>query len=153
MRRKRLNHAADTLCQMFCGWRLANAYEALEHLGSGMLDIDVRTGESRFNGEAIAELSIAGELNAWFTEDCGKHAIDTDDIASARLTAQMTAARTDAKQKSTAVQHLDAAGKPIRTGDFNRVDIHCEAMIATDEATYTSSKQSREEWPVGWPRS
>ena len=25
MRRKRLQHVADTLCQMFCGWRLVNS--------------------------------------------------------------------------------------------------------------------------------
>ncbi|MBK7403578.1 MAG: hypothetical protein IPJ41_02810 [Phycisphaerales bacterium] len=138
---------------MFCGWRLANAYEALEQLGSGTLEIDVLTGESRFNGGAIAELSIAGELHSWFTEDCAKHGIEIDDIASARLTAQLVAARVEAKQRSTPVHHIDTAGKPIRAGSVTRFDIHCEAVIATDGATYTASKQSCEEWPVGWPGS
>jgi hypothetical protein len=29
MGRKRLNHAAETLCAMFCGWRLMNSYAEL----------------------------------------------------------------------------------------------------------------------------
>ena len=39
MRRKRLKHCADTLCHMFCGWRLVNSYADIESLGSGALKI------------------------------------------------------------------------------------------------------------------
>lgn len=47
MRRKRLQHAADTLCHMFCGWRLVNSYQELERLGSGTLLIDALTMHDR----------------------------------------------------------------------------------------------------------
>ena len=47
MRRKRLKHAADTLCHMFCGWWLANSYTNLETLGSGTLAIDALSAVPR----------------------------------------------------------------------------------------------------------
>ena len=44
MRRKRLQHAADNLCQMFCGWQQASSKHRLVELGSGSLEIDVLSG-------------------------------------------------------------------------------------------------------------
>jgi len=41
MRRKRLNHCSDIVCDMFCGWRLMNSYEDLVRLGSGHLVINL----------------------------------------------------------------------------------------------------------------
>jgi hypothetical protein len=62
VRRKRLQHAADTLCRMFCGWRLANSYRSLASLGAGTLRIDALGGSCEFKGERVETLSIAGEL-------------------------------------------------------------------------------------------
>lgn len=53
MRRKRLQHTADTICRMFCGWRLVNCMPQLVDLGSGTIHIDVLTGSCSFDGEAI----------------------------------------------------------------------------------------------------
>ncbi len=63
MRRKRLKHAADTLCNMFCGWRLANSYSDLETLGLGTLEIDALSGDARFNGSAIGPLNMLANFN------------------------------------------------------------------------------------------
>ena len=75
VRRKRLQHSADTFCQMFCGWRLANSYKDLERLGSGTLSIDVLVGSCRFDGTPIEPLSIAGELHSWLCEDLAAQGI------------------------------------------------------------------------------
>ncbi len=48
VRRKRLQHAADFLCRMFCGSRLANSYRSLASHGTGMLRIDALTGSCAF---------------------------------------------------------------------------------------------------------
>ena len=58
MGRKRLQHVADTMCQMFCGWRLIGSKRSLVKLGAGTLEIDVITGECSFQGESILQLEL-----------------------------------------------------------------------------------------------
>jgi hypothetical protein len=75
MRRKRLQHSADTLYQMFCGWRLANFYKDLGRLGSGMLSIDVLVDSCRFDDMPIEPLNIARELHSWLRGDLAAQGI------------------------------------------------------------------------------
>src|SRR5689334_12628046 len=56
MNRKRLQHVADTMCQMFCGWRLIESKPNLVNLGSGILEIDAITGQCVFQGKSIGRL-------------------------------------------------------------------------------------------------
>ena len=98
MRRKRLKHAADTMCHMFCGWRLANSYTNLETLGSGTLAIDALSGDATFNGDTIGPLNIAGELHAWLREDCQNNDIPLSGIHHARLTAELDFTQTEWKR-------------------------------------------------------
>jgi hypothetical protein len=65
MRGKRFQHIADTMCQMFCGWRLVGSKPSLVNLGSGTLNMDAITGQYLFNGKKIAQLTIAEEIRAW----------------------------------------------------------------------------------------
>ena len=69
MGRKRLQHAADTFCHMFQGWRLTNSYKQIVGAGSGTLVLNALTGACLFNGEAIAPMNIAQEIEYWF-KDC-----------------------------------------------------------------------------------
>jgi hypothetical protein len=62
---KRLQHVADTMCQMFCGWRLIESNPNLVNLGSGALEIDAITGQCLFQGKSIDQLKIAEEIRAW----------------------------------------------------------------------------------------
>lgn len=151
MRRKRLQHSADTLCQMFCGWRLANSYEGLERLGSGSLSVDVLVGSCRFDGTPIGPLNIAGELHSWLCEDLAAQGIPTGAVLRAGLTARLSIAAIGSRPRATPVQYLRADGKPVRSGGFYRCKIECESEVATDEATYRSRLTDMEEWPVGWP--
>ena len=153
MRRKRLQHSADTLCQMFCGWRLANSYEDLERLGSGTLTVDALVGSCRFDGEPIERLNIAGELHSWLCEDLATHGIPIGAVLRAYLTARLSIAAIGSRPRAAPVQYLGADGKPVRSGGFYRCDIKCESEVATDEATYRSRLTDMEEWPVGWPRN
>ena len=151
MRRKRLQHVADTLCHMFCGWRLINSYRDLERLGSGLLSIDALSGQCSFNGSPIEQLSIAYELSAWLREDLSAHAIPVECLRRAQLQAELGFSRIDASQRATSDQHMDRGGKPVHKGPFHRVQIHCQSEVTTDEAAYTSAFSDLEEWPLGWP--
>ena len=151
MRRKRLQHAADTLCHMFCGWRLVNSYGDLERLGTGRLAVDVLSGRCSFDGNPIEQLSIAHELWAWLREDLSAHDIPADAVLRAELHAELELSRIGLPQRATREQHMDSRGKPIRTGEFHRLRIECKSEVATDEVVYTASLSDVEEWPVGWP--
>lgn len=151
MKRKRLQHAADTLCQMFCGWRLINCYRDLVNLGSGVLTIDALAGTCEFNGRPIPQLSIAFELHAWLQQDLAAHRIPSEAIRQAFLVADLGFSPIEASQRVTPDQHFDHGGRTVRAGPFHRLRIRCESTVETNDASYRSSYEDLEEWPVGWP--
>ena len=150
MRRKRLQHAADTLCQMFCGWRLVNSFEEITRIGTGTLKIDAISGSCKFNDQEIASIRIAGELNAWLNRDLEKHSIPVAEISRAELTATLTVSRVQTKQRRMKTYFFDSDGKHIAQNNRTRCEITCHSEIATDEAVYRSELKDIEEWPDGW---
>jgi len=151
MRRKRLKHCADTLCHMFCGWRLVNSYADIELLGSGTLEIDALTGEATFNGDPTNPLAIAGELQAWLTEDCDSNNISIDQLRKAALTAKLDLSKTEWKQRQSLDHWFDHKGAEIVWRQINRCVIECCSTIETDETNYQSEFCDLEEWPEGFP--
>ncbi len=151
MRRKRLQHVADTLCHMFCGWRLCSSYPDLEKLGSGTLSIDVLTQARTFQGQPVRRLQIAGELAAWLHKDLAANRIDISDLREADLTADLRFDTVAKDQRATRDAHFDQQGHHLVPPRFLRCRIHCRAQVSTDEATYTSEYDDLEEWPSGWP--
>ena len=151
MRRKRLNHAADTFCQMFRGWRLANSFHGLIELGSGTLVIDAKDATCTFNDAGIASLNIAGELNAWLVADLQANDIPLAAISTAKLTVVLALSTIHGKKRESIVQYISPEGKPIRGGSFHRLAMQCESEITTDEARYTATLSEVVEWPENWP--
>src|SRR5678816_1119776 len=138
MRWKRLQHAADTLCHMFCGWRLTNSFADLAQLGSGVLTVDATSAVCQFNGKPITSLMIAEKLRAWLHADLAANNIPLAGVQRAVLSAELLFADVTAGQRLTSDQHMDKAGQPIRSGVFHRVRIHCTSEVATDDAVYRS---------------
>ncbi|NOY41517.1 MAG: hypothetical protein GXP26_06740 [Planctomycetes bacterium] len=151
MRRKRLKHCADTLCHMFCGWRLVNSYTDIESLGSGTLEIDALSGSSKFADQPTKQLAIAGELRAWLIEDCDTNQIPIDQIHAAKLTATLDFSKTDWKQRKSRDHWFDHKGAEIVWRQINRCVIQCNSIVKTDECEYRSQYQDVEEWPEGFP--
>jgi hypothetical protein len=151
MRRRRLQHAADILCQMFCGWRLVNSYERLPGLGSGTLAIDALTGSCSFEGVPIEPLNIAGELQAWLSDDLSASRIPPESLTRAVLTARLTYSTTPRSGRVTKVYFFRSDGTTTRSTAYHRLLIECESEVATDEAVYRSRYRDIEEWPEGWP--
>jgi len=153
MRRKRLNHAAQQLCQMFCGWQLHWDKPRLSELGSGTLAIDVLTTTCTFNGAPIDPLKIAAALKAWLSEDLARHSIPFPAIQEARLVARLSLTQIGPSQRSTKEQWFGTHGQPVVFSSLFRCDFSCEGQVRTDEATYSATYDAREEWPPNWPEA
>ncbi len=151
MRRKRLQHCADTLCHMFCGWRLVNSYQAIESLGSGMLAIDVLTTEAKFGETVTDPLPIAGELQHWLMTELKAHSIPIDRILSAMMFAKLDLTKTSWKNRMSRDHCFDHKGAEIVSREINRCVIACSSRIVTDETEYVSKFHNIEEWPEGFP--
>lgn len=150
MRRKRLQHAADILCHMFCGWRLHSSKPVLAKLGSGTLEIDALTGNCYFDEHPIPPLAISVELREWLSEDLKEHQIPMEVISRAKLKANLSFREIPWKEKSKR-EIFFANDVAIRTASLYRCAIECESEVATDEAVYRSRHEDVEEWPPGWP--
>lgn len=150
MRYKRLNHAAQNLCQMFCGWRLHWTKPRLVSLGSGSIQIDVLTGQCIFNGLPIPQLPIAAELVTWLEDDLAANQIPRHAVTTALLDAQLELSVIAWNERSTKEQFFDSHGE-IRTPTLHRCEISCRGEIVADDGIHVGTFLDREEWPPNWP--
>ena len=149
-RLKRLQHEADTLCHMFCGWRLIGSYGRMEQLGSGRLTIDALTQACTFNGQSIATLGIAIELTLWLRDDLAANRIDSQLVREATLEADLELTNSDRESRLTTSQHYTAEERHYSPERFVRLGIHCTSRVVTHDLTYVSDYRDLEEWPEGW---
>ena len=149
MRRKRLQHVADTMCQMFCGWRLIGSKPNLVDLGSGTLEIDAITGECLFAGRIIEQLTIAEEIREWVRDDLAANEIPVVALNRARLTVNLLFRVVPWSKQTKEIFYSDAG--VVHTENMNQCTMQCESNVATDEAVYDSRLTEVQEWPIGWP--
>ena len=151
MRRKRLKHAAQNLCQMFCGWQQTWSKHQLVGLGSGELEIDVLSGACKFNNAPIEPLPIAAVLTEWLREDLVRHQIPEAAIQEATVRARLIFDLIPWSGKTTRTEFFWHGGEPAKSDSMHRCRVECNGVIRTDEARYEGKFQGVEEWPVGWP--
>ena len=150
MHRGPLQNAADNLCEIFCGWRLTSSKRRLEQLGSGILEIDAKSGACRFQGEEVAQLPIAEEICAWFRQHLATHRISESTVKFGRLKVRLTFSIVPWQEASGEVFYLD--GKPYETETMNHCVFECQSAISTAEGTFNSTVLANQSWPVGWPQ-
>jgi hypothetical protein len=148
-RKKRLQHVADTMCQMFCGWRLIGSKPSLVNLGSGTLEIDAITGQCLFQGKNIGPLTIAEEIRVWMEQDLATNRIPIADLTGAHLKVKLSFSV--APRNATTKEIFYSDGKVVRTEEINRCVMECDSKIATDETVYSSQLVETQEWPLDWP--
>jgi hypothetical protein len=141
MKRKRFKHHVDIFCDMFCGWRLANCYDRLVEMGSGVYEIDVLTEQCAKDGAPIEPLSIAGELAYWFRADTEAEGISLTSIRTARLRAKLSIERLAGRRRTNVI----FPGR--EEADYIRCHIECESVLESDDDRYEARKQDYEEWP------
>jgi hypothetical protein len=149
MRRKRLQNVADTMCQLFCGWRLMGSKPNLVKLGSGSLEIDAITGRCLFQGDAIGQLTIAEEIRAWLQQDLATNKIPIAALTDAILAVELSFSMVPWEQPKRETFYSD--GKAVRTELMNRCVLECASTVTTDEVVYRSKLREVQEWPLGWP--
>ncbi len=108
---------------MFQGWQLSDDYNFLVERGSGILDINVLSGECLCDGKPVETLSIVKALLSWFTEDLEKNSIPLNAVNSASLTVKFRASEKVTKNPM----------KTVRTG------FECKSIILSGNDTYESS--------------
>ncbi len=150
MRRKRLKHATDILCHMFCGWRLINCKPDLVKLGSGTITIDALSGHCEFNEASIPELSIATEIKLWLREDMERNRIPLESLVRATLKATLTFDEI-AWRERTGTDQFYSENAPVYTERMHRCIINCKSEVVTDDTVYSSHYKDLQEWPIGWP--
>ena len=149
MRRKRLQNVADTMCQMFCGWRLIGSKSNLLRLGSGTFEIDVITGQCLFQGKVTGQLTIAEDLRAWLQQELATNKIPISTLIDAHLTVKLSFSVVPWNKHTREIFYSD--GKVARTKKMNRCIMDCESRVTTDEKVYRSKRIEVQEWPIGWP--
>jgi hypothetical protein len=146
---KRLQYVADTMCQIFCGWRLIESKPNLVNLGSGTLEIDAITGQCLFQGKSIVQLTIAEEIRTWLRKDLATNKISIAVLTGAHLAIKLSFSVVPWDEPTREIFYSD--GKAVRTERMNRCVMECDSNVTTDEAAYHSKLIEAQEWPLGWP--
>jgi len=141
MRRKVLKNTAFTLCHMFRGWQLLSDYRTLTKLGSGVLEIEVLSGQCYHRAAPIPSLSIAQVLQSWLQDDLARHHIPSEAVKEAHLTVDMTIDQHDGQK-----DHSQVWAHP--TTQFVGCQLVVRSRILTDDATYTAELEDTLEWPL-----
>jgi hypothetical protein len=102
---------------MFCGWRLVSSKPSLLALGSGTLEIDAITGQCRFDGKTIDQLTIAEEIRVWLRRDLAANKIPISAITRAHLTVELSFSAVPWNESATEI--FISAGKAVRTDQMN----------------------------------
>lgn len=128
-----------------------NSYEAIQNLGTGVLEVDALTTECKFNGKQIESLSIAHELHGWLIDDLAKHNISLPAVSRASLWVNLELQLSPAGSRTQGSFYIGKDGVPIEKGEFFHLKAECRSELNADEAHYQAEKIHYEQWPVGWP--
>lgn len=150
MRKKRLQHTAYTICNMFCGWRIYNSTYDLNKLGSGLLKYDFLSKNCSFNEEPIEVLSICAEVEYFLDEELNRIGVERSSFKNIVLFVIVQQKQINAKERVTNPICLKNK-KPINQGIFYQYHFNCKCVIETDEITYEGNLKKIDEWPENWP--
>lgn len=140
---KRLNHHAQNLGQMFCGWQLMFDYKRLADLRNGTLAIDMLSGSCRHNGQKIDGLRIVKRLRNWMLRDLRDHKVDLQRVRRAELEVEFSTRRLPGQQiRKTSWKDV--------TPFFVQCSINCRSRVAIEQREFVSSYSDVEEWPESY---
>jgi hypothetical protein len=145
-----LKNATDTLCRMFCGWRQMSSKNRLVERGSGVLEIDVLTGECFFDEKQIPKLPIATELQISLQRLLTANHI-REPIVRARLRVKLSFCRIDWEERKNAAEKFYVNGEIIHSKQMHQCRFQCEAEVYQGARIVHSVYEEIEEWPIGWP--
>jgi hypothetical protein len=151
MRPKKLQGIANTICHVFCGWRLISSKPILVKLGSGILDIDALTGHCTFNDKRIEQLPIAEEIRFCFQHALSASKISITDVSSAHVTSKLSFSNVPWNEQTKEIFY--SRGKSVRTKKMHRCVFECACTLTTNGRTHRSELTDIQQWPFNWPDS
>jgi hypothetical protein len=136
-----LNQTARDLVNQFSDFELIHDWPALTRLDSGVLWIDLATGQTHHNGRRVEPLHIASVLQSWLRESLAGAGLSKTATQDASFTARL------AIEQYSAQRDLDSrwAGNP-KSFVGCRAEVRCRLALdgVIAEATTTESM----EWPA-----
>jgi len=111
------------------GWRMAEDLEILAALPSGRIHIDRLNGSADHSVAGPFDLCIAGEIQAWLSNESQKDAIDLHALTGADLWVDVVTSKT-ATNKSQIVSF----------------DFAAASRLITDEAEYSARVADFHQW-------
>ncbi|MCW5959803.1 MAG: hypothetical protein KIS76_06535 [Pyrinomonadaceae bacterium] len=138
MRRKVIQDFANVFCQRIL--LLPEAYDlaSFVHYGSGTYELDILSGECRFNGNPIPKLRTCDSFKDWLLAQLEKHHILREAIEAANLKIDVEFSLIDAGQ---------SYGHEFASAHFS---FSCRSELRTDEKIYTSSATGEKTWEIGY---
>ncbi|MDJ1498543.1 hypothetical protein QNI19_36745 [Cytophagaceae bacterium DM2B3-1] len=116
MKKKRLQHQANVICEMFCGWRLEEDCQILLELGKGKLDCDILSQKAFCDGVA-SELQIVKAIYQWLQADWLQNGFDQQLIQEVRLAVDFQGAKQQNIYKQEVVHFIINCKSEIRLND------------------------------------
>jgi hypothetical protein len=151
MSKKRLQSIANTMCHLFCGWRLNTSNPKLVELGSGRLELDALTGQCVFQSKPTSSLTIAQEVRAWLQPELATNKIPMATVSRAQLAVDLSFDIVPWSEPEKEIFYSN--GEVVRTAKMNRCTMECVSVVKTKEATYQSKLTEVQQWPLNWPTS
>jgi hypothetical protein len=124
----------------FTWLELIHDWPALTQLGSGVLWIDIATGQTHHNGRRVEPLHIAGVLQAWLRESLAGAQLSKSGTQDASLTAGLT------------VEHYSGQREPDSCWvgdpkDFVGCQAEVKCRLALGGVVAEATATEKMEWP------
>jgi hypothetical protein len=134
MRRKVLQHFANTppqrLLDLPSGFDLAR----FARLGTGTLEVDFRSGQCRHGGGLVAAFDLCAEHREWIDREAQRHHISKERLTGVTMTVDF--AVSDVEEKHS-------YGHVYRSALFS---FECRSEVRTDEKAYASHQKGQKRW-------
>jgi hypothetical protein len=135
-----LKQTARDLVHQFSEFELIHDWPVLSRLGSGVLWIDLATGQTHHDGKRVEPLALAGVLQSWLRESLAGAQLSKTATKDAAITVRLTV------EHYSGQRDLDSRW----TGDPTRfvgcwAEIRCR--LAVDDVIAEAKRTERMEWP------
>ena len=134
MRRKVLQHFANTppqrLLDLPSGFDLAR----FVRLAAGSLEVDFLSGECRHNGDPIPPFDMCAEHRSWMDQAMQRHHIPKEALVRVAMNLDFVVSDLEVKQ---------SFGNVFRSATFS---FDCHSEVQTDQKTYVSHQKGEKLW-------
>ena len=134
MRRKVLQHFANTPPQRLLDLPSGFDIARFARLTDGRLEVDFLSGECRHNGNLVDPFDLCAEHRAWLDREARRHHIHLEELVRVEMTVDFVVSGAEVKE---------SYGHVFRSALFC---FDCRSEIHTSEMVYASHQKGQKEW-------